>query len=661
MIKYLELTAPESSEFRQAKILSIEVNEGDPVNVGDTLFRVQSGSSEIDLPSTKQGNITEVIAHVGENISLMTPLVLLETEVEESSASEPISNSDESKPDAAGSKRTRKQKAKQKKQNNKKINKGSKKNKNKSAAKKSSQQQSLDLSGDGSTQNQDAEQETERTQDTVEKSTQSVSTTNQQPAATTDSSDGDSPTQTPSNSMSDIQVSVPDIGGDSAKVIEILVNVGDQIKPEDPLVTLESDKASMDVPSPYEGVVSSIAIAVDEDVNEGTVLMTLSSSGAAQPEKIETAPESAEVTPEPAETAAAPAVAQQPAGAEIEVAIPDIGGDSAKVIEVLVSEGQQVDVEDPLVTLESDKASMDVPSSAAGIIKSIEVQLDQEVSEGVVVVKISSAEPKLESSKPDAGTTDTDSAPAPAITSASSPPDSAPPPPPAAVATTGKSHASPSVRRFARELGVGLTRVTATGRKGRISKDDVKKFVKGAMTAGISAPAAGSTSGIPAVPEVDFSKFGEIDVQPLNKIKRLTAKNLHRSWLNVPHVTHHDESNINDLESFRRQLNSENADNENFVKLSPLAFIVKAVVRGLQAYPQFNSSLDSSGENLIYKKYMNIGIAVETPNGLVVPVIRDADKMSVSKIAATMSELAAKARDKKLSPVDMSGACFTIS
>ena len=230
------------------------------------------------------------------------------------------------------------------------------------------------------------------------------------------------------------------------------------------------------------------------------------------------------------------------------------------------------------------------------------------------------------------------------------------------VANGADSHASPSIRRFARELGVDLSKVTGTGRKKRILKEDVKSFVKGALNSSASSGTTTSSgAGIPPVPAQDFSKFGEIEVTPLNKIKRLTASNLHRSWLNVPHVTHNDESNITDLEDFRKQLNTEYKAQKKDIKLSPLAFIVKAVVNALQTYPQFNSSLEPGGESLILKKYFHIGIAVETPNGLVVPVIRDADTKSVAQLAQEMSELAAKARDKKLTMNDMSGSCFTIS
>lgn len=665
MIKYLELTAPTTSAFRQAKIVSIECNEGDRVSEGSTLFRVKSGEQEIDLPSTRAGRVVEMIATLGENITLSTALLLLETEVDGSTATPPITpvneeaikdnsfSADTSTASKASGKNKKLSKRAQKKADKKVIQTEQKSDKN--------DQQSLDLLA-------------ENFQLTQEVAPQPQPKPKQKPNTSAQS-------QTMS-SNSTIEVTVPDIGADSAKVIEILVNVGDTVAAEDALITLESDKASMDVPSTHGGVISAINVAIDQDVSEGSIIIELQapasgeSSSTAEPASASADGEAvlteqrAEKSAEQKETdEASPNKHSNLAPAqEIEVVIPDIGGDSAKVIEILVSVGDKINVEDALVTLESDKASMEVPSSVAGVISSIEVQLDQDVSEGVVVVKVLAGQVSPAPSKPAANLTQTDSAaassqaaqvkqksPAPAKTQSKQ--DSA-----VALPTKEKSHASPSIRRFARELGVGLSAVNGSGRKGRITEDDVKGYVKGVISSdSSSAPTASSGTGIPAIPQQDFSKFGEIEVQPLNKIKRLTATNLHRSWLNVPHVTHNDEANINDLESFRKQLNAESAKQPNGVKLSPLAFVVKAVVHGLRHYPQFNSSLDATGENLILKKYCNIGIAVETPNGLVVPVLRDADKKSISDIAQEMGALAAKARDKKLTMADMSGACFTIS
>jgi len=621
MIKYLELTAPDTSEFRQAKILSVEVAEGDQIDIGTPLFIVKSGESEIPLPATLAGTIIEVIAIVGENISFMTPLVLLETEVEGSTATPPIIDQETPADDTSDRPKTKKTRKKKNKKEKKRTN-------------KKHEQQSLDLSvNDAAKTNPEDSPRQSEPESAVDESNEPIKSRN----------------------MNSIDLSVPDIGGDQAKVIEILVKVGDTISVDDALITLESDKASMEVPSTHAGVVTAIAVNIDQDVEEGTVILSLSSDddqpGETGQDKTAPVSQSEQVI----ETQAADATASSTG--VIEVAIPDIGGDSAKVIEILATIGQQIQIEDPLITLESDKASMDVPSPVDGVIESIEVQIDQEVNEGTVIAKVlsqsdaSEPPPAAEKAEPAAR------APAP-VASVESVATAATP------AKAGKSHASPSIRRFARELGVDLRNIAGTGRKGRISKGDVKQFVKRILSDGArpaTASTADSGSGIPPIPAVDFSKFGDIDIQPLNRIKRLTATNLHRSWVNVPHVTHNDEANISDLESFRKKLNAEYASTQSGVKLSPLAFIVKAAVKSIQTYPQFNASLEPGGENLIYKKYYNIGIAVDTPNGLVVPVIKDADKKSVSEIAQEMAELAAKARDKKLRGGDMSGGCFTIS
>lgn len=627
MIKYVELTAPEASAFRQAKILSIECNEGDRINEGDALFMVKSGTNEVVLPATREGRIVEIIATAQENITLSTPLLLLETEVAESTASKPIADEQAPTPSKPVKKKAVKKKSGAKKKNKRTTKKTQ-------AKAKKHQQQSLDLMG---SQNETMPENNDRVS----------------PPKPTKSAPSVSPIMSASST---VQITVPDIGADSAKVIEILVNVGDSIALEDPIVTLESDKASMDVPSTHDGIVKSIAVELEQDVNEGTLIIELEASNAAQTDAEAKPSTASEQQPEPKSQAGEAKPASITSSTIVDVTIPDIGGDAAKVIEILVELGQTVDIEDPLVTLESDKASMDVPSSHAGVIESIELSIDQEVNEGVVVVKL-----KTSSEQQTSAVIDTSSQAAPSSAPSTPTPHTPPQPTPHSepAQPLGKSHASPSVRRLARELGVDLSRVAGTGRKGRVSKDDVKLFVKGAMTKASTAPTGGS--GIPPIPAQDFSKFGDIEVQALNKIKRLTATNLHRSWVNVPHVTHNDESNINDLESFRKQLNSEYAKQGKDTKLSPLAFIVKAVVNALQTYPQFNSSLEPGGENLILKKYFHIGIAVDTPNGLVVPVVRNADKKSVAEIGREMNQLAAKARDKKLTMNDMSGACFTIS
>jgi len=695
MIKYVELTAPESSEFRQVKILSVEVAEGDQVSIGDTLFRVKSGSNEIDLPSTREGRIAEVIAQADENISVMTPLVLIETDVEGSTATPPIIEIENS----VDAEIVLHQKVENKAESSKSNNSSKPNNQqttNTSAKKKRTgkrsgdHQQSLNLNNGHQGDSEGAELhdleevvlvnkvdmsdspaniQTQKSEQEQNPELQQASIDDAAPVKPTVATQASHNSITLSNSMNKLNVVVPDIGTDSAKVIEILVKVGDHVNVEDSLITLESDKASMDVPSPYAGVIESIALAVDQDAVEGSEILVISVTE-----------EQDSVTQQ---TTTEPAIAQKSndrnngenmdngqqqsnasGGHQItKVVVPDIGGDSAKVIEILVEVGQQIEKEDSLITLESDKASMEVPSSHSGKISSIDVQLDQELSEGSLILTMTTTDAPSAPNVAGASKSASAVAASPSTAASSDTPAAASPSPAPTTGPAGKAHASPSIRRFARELGVDLSQVSGTGRKGRIAKMDVSGFVKAIMTSSnIPAQAAApATSGIPEVPAVDFSKFGEVDIQPLNKIKRLTAANLHRSWLNVPHVTHADESNISGLEAFRKQLNAEYVQQNKAIKLSPLAFIVKAVVNGLKTYPQFNSSLEPGGQNLIYKKYINIGVAVETPNGLVVPVIKDADKKTVADIAVEMGELATRARDKKLRPTDMSGSCFTIS
>jgi pyruvate dehydrogenase E2 component (dihydrolipoamide acetyltransferase) len=672
MIKYLELTAPESNDFRQVRIISIEVAEGDTVEIGDTLFRVKSGDNEIDLPSTRAGKICELIVLVGESISVMTPLLLLETEVAGSTATPHINanqKSESSKKVAVDKpvKKTssKKTKAKKKKKKKKKSDQSLQAEPIRaehaqpklSQAEISAQRQSLDLAV--KQEQKDMLRFSQATNDTPSDNIkhrtvqgsdkQSISNTSEPTIIKSESN--------MSNNTQTTKITVPDIGGDNAKVIELHVKVGDSVSVDESLITLESDKASMDVPSTAAGIVKSISAQIDQEMGEGDLILELEASS----------DQAAQAAVEPgADTKPETKQDSNQSSQVIDVTVPDIGGDSAKVIEILVSVGQSLDKEDPIVTLESDKASMEVPSSAAGTVESIEVSLDQDVTEGVVIIKL----------KGDA-TNAADPTQAPSQ-EASSNQKQTPQQPVASTPTLAenvatsteakpageKSHASPSIRRFARELGVDLSVINGSSRKGRINKGDVTGFVKGIMTSSTAqgnANQSNSGAGIPEVPAIDFSKFGEIEVQPLNRIKKLTARNLHRSWLNVPHVTHHDESNINDLEAFRKQLNQEYVKQKKDIKLSPLAFIVKAVVNALQTYPQFNSSLEPGGENLILKKYFNIGIAVETPNGLVVPVLKDADRMSVAEIATEMGVLAVKARDKKLTTKDMTGAGFTIS
>ncbi|RLK51488.1 pyruvate dehydrogenase E2 component (dihydrolipoamide acetyltransferase) [Alkalispirillum mobile] len=480
--------------------------------------------------------------------------------------------------------------------------------------------------------------------------------------------------------MADVkEIRVPDIG-DFAEVdvIEVLVAPGDRIEKEQSLITLESDKASMEVPSSEAGVVKEVKINVGDKVSEGDVVVLVEAEAGGDA---------------PAEAPAAGGGAEAPTqgagggGEAVEVKVPDIG-DFAEVdvIEVLVSPGDTVEKEQSLITLESDKASMEVPSSHAGVVKEVKISVGDKVSEGDTVVVLESAgeggsaapaEQKADTAAPkSAPEAPSETYAADSQREAAAPEsykanaylltDSRPPqaPPPIDREAHRRAHASPAVRRFARELGVDLGQLQGkgSGRKGRILKEDVKAFVKQALQGGgaAAAPAAAAGgAGIPPIPEVDFSKFGEVEREPLSRIQKLSGPHLQRSWLNIPHVTQFDEADITELEAFRKSMKAE-AEKAG-VKLTPLAFMVKASASALRAFPRFNSSLAPAGDELILKKYVNIGVAVDTPNGLVVPVIRDADQKSVYQIAEDLGTLSAKARDGKLGPADMQGGCFTIS
>ena len=459
------------------------------------------------------------------------------------------------------------------------------------------------------------------------------------------------------------EIKVPDIGDFSdVEVIEILVKPGDSLKAEDPVMTLESDKATMDVPCPEDGQVAELLVKVGDRVSEGMSILQLLATGASQSTSTEVvdAPVSSPST-SPADQALALA---QVVSASVEVIVPDIGDfQNVEIIEIFVKPGDAVNVEDPLITLESDKATMEVPSSNAGTIEAVLVKVGDSVSAGTAVVRLSTlggvatALSVPASSNPKVG--QEDSAP---TTAQTEPTNSIVEPGKIDEAAFRKAHASPSVRKFARELGVDLSKLSGSGRKNRITKEDVQSYVKQAVTKAesgdISAPAA-SGSGIPAMPEVDFSKFGEIETQDLPRIKKISGKNLHRVWLNIPAVTHHDEVDITNLENFRKELKDEAA--KQGVRITLLAFIMKALAANLKQFPTFNSSLTPEGERLILKKYFHIGVAVDTPNGLVVPVIRDVDQKSVYDLARDLGEMSVKARDGKLKSQDMQGGSMTIS
>ena len=448
-----------------------------------------------------------------------------------------------------------------------------------------------------------------------------------------------------------IEIKVPDIGDyKDVPVIEVLVKPGDKVEKEQSIVVLESDKATMDVPSSHSGVVKEVKVKVGDNLSQGSVVITLEEGAAA-------------AAPAQASASVATPASVSVGGALVEIKVPDIGDyKDVPVIEVLVKPGDKVEKEQSIVVLESDKATMDVPSSHSGVVKEVKVKVGDNLSEGSVVIILESGSSGSVAAP----------APAPAPTQAAKPVSVEPPiarapaPPPisnsAPVVDPTLSHASPSVRKFARELGVTIHQVKGSGPKGRITQEDVQAFVKAAMSGGAGSPAAssgGSLGGLNLIPwpKVDFTKFGEIERQPLNRIKKLTAANLGRNWVMIPAVTYHEDADITDLEAFRVLTNKENE--KKGIKITMLAFLMKAAVAALKKYPEFNSSLD--GDDLILKKYFNIGFAADTPTGLVVPVIKDADKKGIFELAKETSELAALARDGKLKPDQMQGASFTIS
>ena len=485
--------------------------------------------------------------------------------------------------------------------------------------------------------------------------------------------------------MALVEIQVPDIGDfDEVGVIELLVKPGDTVKAEQSLITVESDKASMEIPSSHAGVVKDLRVQVGDKVKQGSVVLTLEVVGAvsesnstpAQSQQAQAAIEKIAKTPTPS---AAPVAAPAPDAAApvgpIEVRVPDIGDfKDVAVIELLVKPGDTVKLEQSLFTVESDKASMEIPSPAAGVIKELKVKIGDTVNIGDLVAvlegsagnapaAVAPAAPAASAAPVPAAAVAAAAPPATAIASASVPAHQ--PGTPAA----GLPHASPSVRKFARELGVPLDEVKGTGPKGRITQDDIQGFTKAVMggatqtkAQAAKAPAAssgGSGEGLNLLPwpKVDFAKFGPVERKDLSRIKKISGANLHRNWVVIPHVTNHDDADITDLEAFRVQFNKENE--KSGVKVTMLAFMIKAAVAALKKFPEFNSSLD--GDQLVMKNYFHIGFAADTPNGLVVPVIRDADQKGIVQISQEMGDLAKKARDGKLGPADMTGGCFSIS
>ncbi|EGQ8530306.1 pyruvate dehydrogenase complex dihydrolipoyllysine-residue acetyltransferase [Vibrio cholerae] len=447
------------------------------------------------------------------------------------------------------------------------------------------------------------------------------------------------------------EVQVPDIGGDEVEVTEIMVKVGDVVAEEQSLITVEGDKASMEVPAPFAGTVKEIKIAAGDKVSTGSLIMVFEVAGAA--------PVAAPVQ------AAAPAAAAAPAVAALkEVQVPDIGGDEVTVTEIMVNVGDSISEEQSLITVEGDKASMEVPAPFAGTLKEIKVAAGDKVKTGslIMVFEVAGAAPVAAPVQA--------AAPAPAAA-----PAQAATPAAAAPATSGEfqenheySHASPVVRRLAREFGVNLAKVKGSGRKNRILKEDVQNYVKEALKrlesgaqAAASGKGDGAALGLLPWPKVDFSKFGDTEVQPLSRIKKISGANLHRNWVMIPHVTQWDNADITELEKFRQEQNAMEAKRDTGMKITPLVFIMKAAAKALEAFPAFNSSLSDDGESLILKKYVNIGIAVDTPNGLVVPVFKDVNKKGIYELSKELAEVSKKARGGKLTAADMQGGCFTIS
>ncbi|WP_163823032.1 pyruvate dehydrogenase complex dihydrolipoyllysine-residue acetyltransferase, partial [Proteus mirabilis] len=441
-------------------------------------------------------------------------------------------------------------------------------------------------------------------------------------------------------------VNVPDIGGDEVEVTEVMVNVGDTIAEEQSLITVEGDKASMEVPAPFAGVVKEIKIAVGDKVSTGSLIMVFEVAGSA---------------PAPSASAPAPAASAPAASAIKDVNVPDIGGDEVEVTEVMVKVGDTIAEEQSLITVEGDKASMEVPAPFAGVVKEIKIAVGDKVKTGSLIMTFEVAGAAPAAQAPAAPAASTSAAPAPSA------PAKAPASAPAAkeefVENEAYVHATPVIRRLAREFGVNLAKVKGTGRKGRILREDVQSYVKELIKRAESAPAnaGGGLPGMLPWPKVDFSKFGEIEEVELSRIQKISGANLSRNWVMIPHVNLFDEADITEVEEFRKQQNKEAEKKKLDVKITPLVFVMKAAAKALADMPRFNSSISEDGQKLILKKYINIGIAVDTPNGLVVPVFKDVNKKGILELSYELAEVSKKARAGKLTASDMQGGCFTIS
>ncbi|RXE47411.1 pyruvate dehydrogenase complex dihydrolipoyllysine-residue acetyltransferase [Chromohalobacter israelensis] len=611
------IKVPDIGGSEGVEIIEVTVSEGDVIAPEDTMITLESDKASMDVPAPKGGKVVKVLVKEGDTVSEGDDILELEAE-------------------GGG-----------------------------------------DDAGDTASQDEEASQD--------ESASEEQETAASEKAAPKKSGGGGKRT---------VEVKVPDIGGsEGVEIIEVPVSEGDEIEAEDTLITLESDKASMDVPSPYSGKLVSLAVKEGDSVSEGDVIGSMEIAGEGEDDdETDAAPAEDDASSAQAEDEADGDDSEEDAGegesGRKELRVPDIGGsEGVEIIEVAIGEGDEIGEEDTLITLESDKASMDVPSPYKGKVVEVSVKEGDSVSEGDLIgyievagtpvagakkpAKKSDGGKKSGAEKADAGQQKaTDSRPAPAKSDAKRAAQPAGEPSPEARHKHGDKktagahvHAGPAVRMLARELGVDLAQVTPTGPKRRVLKEDVQGYVKNALqqrasgTGSTAAPTDGA--GIPAVPDIDFSQFGEVEEKPMGRLMKAGAANLHRSWLNVPHVTQFDEADITELEAFRKSMKDEAAKQD--AKLTPLPFLIKACAYALQKFPQFNVSLKSDGETLVQKHYVHIGIAVDTPDGLMVPVIRNADQKSLIELAKESVELAGKAQSKKLKREEMTGGCFTIS
>ncbi|WP_258238445.1 dihydrolipoyllysine-residue acetyltransferase [Arcobacter sp. CECT 8986] len=474
--------------------------------------------------------------------------------------------------------------------------------------------------------------------------------------------------------MSIEEIKLPDVGGESVEVIEICVKAGDNIEEEEAIIVVETEKASMDIPADFAGTIESINVKTGDKISEGDVVCTIKKAGAEDsvPAPVQEEPKAEEKVEEVKEEPKEEVVETKEVATETttvieDVVVPDLGQDDAvDVIEIAVSVGDEVEEEDGLITLETEKATMDVPAPFKGKITELLVNAGDKVKTGTLIAKMEKtvegapkAEPVAKQTAEPTAKVETKEEPKAKEETASKPQGEP-------VKTTGKVYASPSVRRLAREFGIDLALVNGSARKGRILREDVREYIKTKIKNINNAEAAGTSGGslgfnLPELKPVDFSKFGEIETVEMSRIQKISGPSLHRNWVGIPHVTQFDEADITELEEFRKAQNALNAKKENGVKISPLVFALKAVAKALELYPNFNSSLSPDGQSIIFKKYINIAVAVDTPNGLVVPVIKDVDKKGIEELSNELKEISKKARDGKLKAQDMQGACFTIS